>query len=125
MLVKVTRVLSVDLTVYRSHPPYMEIKAVGEVPTLGFTDPQLIPWIYVQPPPDGIYDFDLIAKAPSGFVAQVISKIEACAFLPVPAGLKGVRVHAATNSMEDHWGADREAVAVADGEIPWPLNGAA
>ena len=99
--VKVLEVKDVRLTVYRSIPPKLLIEADGIVPTTGYTDPELIEYIYKQPPPDGIYDFDFVATPPQGGSADVLSPISASYLLvPIPKGLKGVKVHASWNSVQ-------------------------
>lgn len=75
----------------------------------GWTDPQLIPYIYIQPPPDGIYDFDFVAKPPSGISQPVLTDIRASHIVfPFPDDLKGVRVHASNNSVERRLDEDSE-----------------
>lgn len=59
-------------------------------------------YTYFAPPADGIWDMDLMATAPTGPVAQVISKTGP-AFLSQyfpPRWCKGVRVHASSGQME-------------------------
>ena len=76
------------------------ITAAGTVTTTGWSDGQLEPYIYVQPPPDGIWDFVFIAEPPSGPAGDVISPIAANYFWLLGSfQLKGVRIHSATNSI--------------------------
>lgn len=106
---KVLEVQSVETTIYKTFPPTLGVFAEGVVPTLGYTNGQLLPYVYVQFPPDGIWDFDFVADAPSGPAAEVISPISASYFWhDYPKKLKGVRVHAAVNSMEKSIGSARE-----------------
>lgn len=106
------RVMNVDSVCYgfeKKLPPNLVIDAQGEVPTSGWTSPRLSIYVYIQPPADGIQDFDFIATAPSGIVLQVISPISAQTTLQdidvenywgpgMP--LKGIRVHSASNKIE-------------------------
>jgi hypothetical protein len=96
---KILEVTAVRLVTLRSFPPKLQILASGTVPTGGWTNPQLIPFNYIQAPPDGIYDFDFIATPPDGIATQAITPIEAD-FLweNLPKGLKGIRIHASVNS---------------------------
>ncbi|HEY0679586.1 MAG TPA: hypothetical protein VGD17_14980 [Chitinophagaceae bacterium] len=99
--VKILEVQMVELTVYKTFPPTLAIDAYGVVPTPGYKNPRLIPWIYIQPPPDGIWDFDFIADEPDGIVPQVLSPISATYYWAAyPQDLKGVRIHAVLNSKE-------------------------
>ncbi len=94
-------VLNVDLSIYKTFPPTLRIDAVGLVPTGGWKNGQLIPYVYVQFPPDGIWDFEFVADAPDGPATDVISVITAdYLWHAYPTELKGVRVHAVTNSKE-------------------------
>ncbi len=96
---KVLEVTDIQLAILKTNPPMLNITAHGTVPTGGWTDPELIPYVYVQAPPDGIYDFDFVAQKPDGIVAQVITPIVANHTLrEVPENLKGVRVHASLNA---------------------------
>ena len=70
---KILEVLEVELAILESFPPQLQITARGMVPTAGWTNPRLEPFIFIQPPPDGIYEFDFVADPPSGVAAQVIT----------------------------------------------------
>lgn len=97
--VKVYEITAVRLTKYRSVPPKLLIEVEATVLTAGYTDPQLFEFIYVQPPPDGIYEFDFYATPPSGPAARVISPISAKYVMePMPEELKGVKVYASNNN---------------------------
>lgn len=101
--VKVDSVDTVELAILKSKPPKLSIGASGRVPTAGWSAPELVPFVYVQSPPDGIYDFDFVAQPPppDNIVAQVVSSISASLVLEkIPSGLRGVRIHAASNKKE-------------------------
>lgn len=96
---KVMEVTEVKLAVLESFPPKLQINVSGTVPTGGWSNPKLKPYIFIQPPPDGIYDFDFVADPPDGPATQVISPIHAdYLWNSFPENVKGVRVHAAQNS---------------------------
>ncbi|NMG07743.1 DUF5818 domain-containing protein [Brasilonema sp. UFV-L1] len=96
---KVLEVQDVQLSIAESFPPKLNITAKGTVTTPGWKNAELIPYIYIQPPVDGIYDFDFIAEPPENIVAQVITSIEANYLLQsIPDNLRGVRIYASTNS---------------------------
>ena len=101
---KVLIVKSVALDIEKTNPPQLIIQAEGEVNTSGWSNGQLIPYVYVMPPEDGIYEFDFIASPPSPkeTVLPVTSSIKAVPFVwqDFPQELKGVRVYASQNSIE-------------------------
>jgi hypothetical protein len=77
------------------------IIAEGSVPTSGWTNAQLRPWVYVVPPEDGIYQFDMVATPPphGTIVLPAFMTISAAqAITQVPEGFKGATVHGQTNS---------------------------
>jgi len=76
------------------------IVAEGEAPSGGWENPRLIPWTYVQPPVDGIWDFTFVADMPDGISSDVLVPLQAEYLLEdVSEGFSGVRVHAATNNV--------------------------
>jgi hypothetical protein len=75
------------------------ITASGTVLSPGWTQGSLTPHHQIQPPPDGIYEFDFTAETPAaaaGPVALPISTTHAWPNLPDDA--TGIRIHSATNS---------------------------
>lgn len=128
-----SRVFSVDrvhvevLIGLPENPPAMAISAEGWVPTSGWHHPDLAPWIYIDVPKDRILDLDFVASPPTGFVLQVLSKIAVAQAFPVPAWVRGVRVHTSTNSIEALF-ANGEVATTGEIEIrgnglpvPWPF----
>ncbi|HEY6044196.1 MAG TPA: hypothetical protein VIU43_04770, partial [Nitrosospira sp.] len=96
---KILEVTEVKLAVLESFPPQLAINASGLVPTGGWVNPQLRPHVHVQPPSDGVYDFDFVADRPTGIVPQHVSPIHASYVMKTfPDALKGVRVQASQNS---------------------------
>lgn len=97
--VKVYEIKDIRLTVLKTLSPQLAIEVDAIVPTTGYTDPELVEYIYIHPPLDGVYDFDFYATPPSGPSLDVLSPITAKALMdPVPVDLKGVEVHASNNS---------------------------
>jgi len=105
---KIYRVDAVQLTVLESYPPKIRIKAYGLVPTGGWSAPELIPYVYIIPPVDGIQDFDFAAQPPPDAAIQVLRPIEASHVIEntAPSWLRGVRVHASSNNKEALLGED-------------------
>lgn len=99
---KVSSVSSVSVTILKTAPRWLEIKASGTVPTGGWTSGSLSLIPTTVPPADGIYAFDFIATPPSGTVTQVVTPISVDpphVWKGYPAGLKGVKVVSASNCM--------------------------
>lgn len=97
---KVYDVKNVSLGTLKSNPPKLAIVAKGSVPSGGWSGSMLIPYTYIQAPPDGIYDFDFVGVPPDGLATQAFAEIEASLTLETIAdGLKGVRVHASQNAV--------------------------
>ncbi|MDZ7264721.1 MAG: hypothetical protein ONB16_09065 [candidate division KSB1 bacterium] len=102
MLTKILEVHSVSIEPVKKNPSQFKITAAGLVTTGGWNEPRLIPYSYLNPPPDGIYDFDFVAEAPDpkDVVTMVMTKINVdFIWEKQPAELNGVRVHASKNWM--------------------------
>lgn len=97
---KVAAVVDVHAFMTRSIPPLLVMHAKGRVPTGGWSNGRLVPWVYIMPPRDGIWDFDFIAQMPHGSAIDVMSSILADLSLPKPKWCKGVRIHGASGSVE-------------------------
>lgn len=95
----ILEVLDIQFSILESFPPQIHVQATGTVPSKGWTRPQLIPYTYIQLPPDGIYDYAFVAIPPRQVAAQVLSRIST-RLQEVPQGAKGIRVHASLNSKE-------------------------
>lgn len=65
MISKLLEVNKVNLTILKSNPPQLSMTVFGSAPTLGWSNAQLSPYLYLLPPKDGIYDFDFVACPPS------------------------------------------------------------
>ncbi|HWN69578.1 MAG TPA: hypothetical protein VNM90_18175, partial [Haliangium sp.] len=92
---RVMQVVAADLARLKGDPDQLTLTAVGTVPTLGWSNARLVPHVYVQAPPDGIWGFDFVARPPSGPAAQAIGKVSACVTLPAAKVRSGIRIHAA------------------------------
>ena len=75
------------------------LAALGQVPTSGWSSPELAGRVYITPPEDGIWDFDFLAQAPAGMAADVVTPILAVQASDAPDWVKGVRVHAANGAI--------------------------
>ena len=102
MITKLLKVNNIDLALLKSNPPQLSITVFGSAPTTGWTDARLIPYVYIVPPVDGVYDFDFVGAPPSGPAGEMISPAVAYYIWPeFPHDLKGIRVHASINKEEE------------------------
>ncbi len=99
----VTKVTDVELSISRKPPLNLTIKATGQVPTGGWSNPRLVKRVYIQPPADGIWEYEFHADPPRGFATQVISQVQATAeWKDFPVGsVKGIRVIGADGSSHE------------------------
>jgi hypothetical protein len=120
-----TRILEVkdaSYFMYKTNPPILVISATGTVPTSGWKNGQLSPWIYIAPPKDGIQDFDFVADPPTTFALQVICPISAQWEGVAPKWMKGFRLHSNTNALEWLFAkskALKDGIDLRGSEIPW------
>ena len=79
----------------------LTLKATGKTATAGYYNLAFLPRINAAPPPDGVYDVDVIGYTPQGPAAQVLTPVDAKGeWTNYPkARLKGVRFNAANNSV--------------------------
>lgn len=98
---KVLSVTGAHAAVIPSIPRHLLLMASGTVSDAGWENPRLVPYVYVRPPADGIWDFDFVADRVPGQHIQKISPIKAiCLIGNPPTWVKGVRVHSSSNSKE-------------------------
>jgi hypothetical protein len=95
--VVVKKILEVEYAELEINPPTLEVTAVGEVPTGGFTKATLSRVVYFVPPEDGIQDYFLTAIPPSGQATQAISTVKAKdswkKYREEAPWIRGLRVH--------------------------------
>ena len=94
---RVAKILDATYQIETSQPPNLIVGAVGEVPTGGWTETQLLRRVYVTDPRDGIWEYDLLSKPPEGMATQVIQQVKATdRWEKIPAEqlakIKGIRV---------------------------------
>lgn len=108
------------------------VEAAGAVNTGGWSGAELAAWSYIGPPADGILDFDLMAKMPpdDAMVTMALEEVSASVTGPMPPWVRGIRVHASSNSIEvlldsipsqpDLPEVDADGNVLADEVQPWP-----
>jgi hypothetical protein len=82
-------------------PDSLSLKATGKTVMAGYYDLVFLPRINAAPPPDGIYDVDVIGYRPQAAAAQVVTPVETkgeWANFP-KEHLKGVRFMAKNNAV--------------------------
>lgn len=82
---------------------FLQVDALGRVPTGGWTNAQLIPVQYVVAPPNGIWDVSFVAVPPpfDAFVTQGFVEIRPEPLrLPLTPDLRGVRVVGGDGAIE-------------------------
>jgi hypothetical protein len=96
---KIAQIDSASVSYIKTNPPQLKIEAHGQAATPNWSHPTLVPRVYIQPPPDGIWDYDFVATPPPGITTQVLTPISAELVLTeIPKGMKGVRIHSKSNS---------------------------
>lgn len=125
---RIPHIVSVEVSLLKTEPVHVAVTAIGFVPTPGWKSPELSAWAYINPPADGIYDFDFIATRPPGEAIQKVTPIGALQFFAdPPKGFVGVRVHGTTNNIEARVeGAQAKEIKLPGldkqllGIMPWP-----
>jgi hypothetical protein len=99
MTKKVFEVTDFTLVILKKNPPILEVDCKGNVISGGWSNGQLIPFVYKMPPKDGIYEFDFVADEPTGPDTDVITEITSVPFMwdNFPMELKGVKIYASSN----------------------------
>jgi hypothetical protein len=98
----IMRVDEVTLEILKSNPPKFTISAKGTTNTGGWSNGRLDARLYLGgTPPDGIQGFDFVADAPTGENTDALSPISTQEItLDLPKTIRGIRIYAATNSIE-------------------------
>lgn len=79
----------------------LTVEAEGIASTAGWTSVLLDPHVYINPPADGVQDFDLVGDRPAGSSADTPTTVEAAWEGPLEDWVIGIRVHAIANMIED------------------------
>lgn len=79
----------------------LQLTAAATTPSAGYTDMGFEPRIYAAPPPDGIYEVDVVATKPAGVAAAVVTPVEIKGSWGSykKERLKGVKMISRTNSV--------------------------
>jgi hypothetical protein len=110
-----------NLIVIPERPRAVVVSAKGTVVTLGWTQADLVPWMYIVRPKDGILDLDFVATPPTENAIQLLSPIGVLKAFSVPNWLRGIRVHSSQNEIETMLAEDILSKNVASATEGWPL----
>lgn len=88
-----------SLGILKSNPPGLYVAAEGTTNTLGWSNLSLNPRVYVDPPLDGIQDFDFVGDPPAGIAAQALESVSASCTMKLPEWAVGVRVHSINDAI--------------------------
>src|SRR5262249_18174594 len=94
-----SQIVQVELVRISTMLPGALTVAVGQFPGSGWGKADLLPRVYLVPPADGIYDFDLVATKPLRADRALSVRTAVSVWPEVPQTLKGVRVHAKGSAM--------------------------
>lgn len=118
---RVHRIDKLDLAFVKKSPPEILITARAQTSTACWSDPQLSRWAYAVPPKDGVQEFDLVALRPSGILFPELTPVVArgvmkdlsiSSYWRPGQPLRGIRIHAATNCIEQRLAESGTAKAV-------------
>ncbi|PHS26500.1 MAG: hypothetical protein COA85_05905 [Robiginitomaculum sp.] len=133
-LTKIYSVDQVDVTITRTTPQVMTINTLARVTSSGWTDAQLSQYVYLQPPTDGVQEFDIAARppAPDVITMPVLSPISSYTQIPdidvenfwgKGIAIKGIRIFSASNSKTVEIRAFDETIAMGDTRMPMAFAG--
>lgn len=93
---------TLSVALEKKNPPNLVLEGLCTTRTPGYTGIELSPRVYIDPPADGIWEFDLIGAPPEGGVPQVLHPDVPFAgrLNDLPAWCMGARVIAAVNEMQ-------------------------
>ena len=92
---------SAKIQILKSNPPKIQVEALGTVSSSGWKNGRLVAHMYFKPPQDGLQDFTFIATPPPGVARPALeSDFPGSGWTPMFDWLKGIRIHATTNTLE-------------------------
>jgi hypothetical protein len=98
--VKVPGIDSVTATLSKTNPPSLLIDANGHTNTGGYTNIRLEPIVYKKAPANGIWEFNMVADAPTGIVNNMVTQVAAeYNWKEYPPTVKGIKVYSASNNI--------------------------
>ncbi|AZG77551.1 hypothetical protein [Methylocystis rosea] len=128
---RIQKVDSASFEILKSKPVTLALFAIGTVSSSGWTKGALSAWFYIEPPEDGIQDFDFNAEPPTGIVLPVQTPIVSDPIILLDPRnywgegkpILGARIHARQNTIEIAFDDQGWIAAVSDLKgpiLPWP-----
>ncbi len=118
---QVMEVVGIEVGLWPGEVPAWRVRAIGIVPTVGWTEAQLVP--SASPPSDGEVHLDFVAKPPGGIMAPVVTDIDASTTLPARPDVTRLVVHSRTNELTRALPGDKARRRdVGGGESPTPFR---
>ncbi|PKF33442.1 hypothetical protein [Acinetobacter proteolyticus] len=108
-------------------PPSAVISAKGKVPSSGWSNAELGPWYYIKEPEDGILDIDFYATEPSKDTLVFahhdgVEIFSTPLVIDLPSWVKGVRIHASTNSLVKLFDKNKSVLTGGADSFPWSIK---
>jgi hypothetical protein len=99
---RVPELKAVTATRLNTNPPALVVSVIGTTPTAGWTCIQLFRRSHNKLPVDGIWEYDLLAKRPTGMVATQLVDVQAeDIWQSYDSTIKGVRVFAGEKKWQE------------------------
>ena len=95
--IKVHTIESVSLSLIKTNPPSVLISVKAENMNSNYSKIRLEPFVYVHPPLNGIWEFDMVGDVPP-ITDQLVTRVGATLDWKAPKDAKGVKVYGLTNS---------------------------
>lgn len=95
--VKVEFIKSVSASLIKTNLPGLVIIAKGENPNTNYTNIRLEPRVYIAPPANGVWEFDMVGEVPpitDNIMAEVTAEYQ---WKNIPKDVKGIKVYALRN----------------------------
>ncbi|MEZ5534582.1 MAG: hypothetical protein R3F02_03060 [Thiolinea sp.] len=86
------------------------ISAQATVTSSGWSKLQLMPFVYVRQPDDGVQDYGLVAQQPEGVTMPVMSSLSGDMTILRAGWMKGIRVHTDQNALQLMFDSDEVCV---------------
>src|SRR6478672_10267696 len=99
MEAKILSIESIKLINLNSNTPFLVLLVEGQASTPGWSEFRLCPFVYLNPPANGIYEFNLIGKEPE-YIGTQFSTAAAAVYVwkGFPENLKGIKVYGSANN---------------------------
>tara|TARA_B100000749_G_scaffold256618_1_gene225414 strand:+ start:159 stop:545 length:387 start_codon:yes stop_codon:yes gene_type:complete len=98
------------------------LRASGIANSGGWNGAELLPWVYIDRPVDGVVDFDFVATPPGDIVTFDMPKIDTLSqVFRYEDWIKGVRVHSVSGSKTMAFESEPETPSLMSEDDPAPF----